>query len=78
MNVRGNTSLKRDEALGAFGRRSEPWTNGSGSWIVRSFNVQGDFAKSKLYDNYGDALEHFLRYTTPIEAIENEYEQEVL
>jgi hypothetical protein len=78
MNVRGNTSLKWDEALGAFGRRFELWTNGCGSWIVRSFNVQGDLAKSKLYDNYSDAREHFLRYTTPVVAMDNEYEQEVL
>lgn len=78
MNVRGNTSLKWDEALGVFGRRFELWTNGSGSWIVRSFNVQGDLAKSKLYDNHSDAREHFLRYTTPVVAMDNEYEQEVL
>jgi len=67
-----------DEAEGAFGRRYELWTNGYGSWVVRSFNVQGELANSKLYDNYLDAIEYFLRYTTPIEAMENEYEQEVL
>ena len=67
-----------DEAEGAFGRRYELWTNGYGSWIVRSFNVQGDLAKSKLYDNYLDARDHFDRYTTHVEALDNEYEQEVL
>ena len=66
------------QGIGVFGRRFELWVNNYGSWIVRSFNIQGDLANSKLYDNYGDALEHFLRYTTPIEALENEYEQEVL
>ena len=69
---------KWDDALGAFGRRYELWTNGYGSWIVRSFNVQGDLAKSKLYDNYLDAIEHFLTYTTPVVGLDNEYEQEVL
>jgi len=45
---------------------------------VRSFNVQGDLANSKLYDNYGDAVLHFLTYTTPVVGLDNEYEMEVL
>ena len=67
-----------DNAEGAFGRRFELLTNGYGSWIVRSFNIQGDLANSKLYDNYGDALTHFVTYTTPVVGLDNEYEMEVL
>ena len=66
------------QGIGVFGRRFELWVNNYGSWIVRSFNIQGDLANSKLYDNYSDALAHFERYTTPVVGLDNEYEQEVL
>ena len=67
-----------DSAEGAFGRKYELLTDGNGYWRVRVYGWSGIIHKGVTYDNYGDALEYFLRYTTPVEALDNEYEQEML